>query len=426
MTNPLTRQSLAQLDAADPLVAFGDRFNLPEGVIYLDGNSLGALPKGAAERAAQVVTEEWGQGLIRSWNTAGWFEMPLKLGDKLGRLLGANPGETAITDTTTLNLFKALASALRTQKADAPQRRVILTERDNFPTDIYIAEGLADLVNSLSQETGVAYEVKLIDSAESLRAALDETVAVVALSHVNYRTGSMWDMDEVTAAIHASGALVVWDLAHAAGAVPIDLNAADADYAVGCTYKYLNGGPGSPAFIWVNARHHERFWQPLSGWWSHKSPFEMADSYTPANDIRRFMCGTQPVTSLAMIEVGLDIALEADMGKVRANSLELVDLFIELVEIRCAGYGLELVTPREHAARGSHVSFRHEHGYEIIAALIDQGVIGDYREPEVLRFGITPLYLARTDIWDAVEKLREILHTNAWQREEYAVRNAVT
>jgi len=243
---------------------------------------------------------------------------------------------------------------------------------------------------------------------------------------VNYRTGAMWNMDEITAAVHAAGALVIWDLAHAAGAVPIDLNLADADYAVGCTYKYLNGGPGSPAFIWVNARHHERFWQPLSGWWSHNKPFEMSQSYTPANDIRRFMCGTQPMTSLAMVEVGLDIALEADMVQVRAKSLELVDLFITLVETRCAGYGLELVTPREHAARGSHVSFRHEHGYEIIAALIDHGVIGDYREPEVLRFGITPLYLTRTDIWNAVEKLREILHTGAWQREEYAVRNAVT
>ncbi|UYQ77839.1 kynureninase [Glutamicibacter sp. JL.03c] len=426
MSTELTRQALSQLDAVDPLTAFADRFILPEDTIYLDGNSLGALPKGAAERAAQVVSEEWGQGLIRSWNTAGWFDLPLKLGDKLGSLLGGKPNETAITDTTTLNLFKALASALRTQKADAPQRRVILTERDNFPTDIYIAEGLADLVNSLSQETGIAYEVKLIDDEASLRAALDDSVAVVALSHVNYRTGAMWNMDAITAAIHASGALVIWDLAHAAGAVPVDLNAADADYAVGCTYKYLNGGPGSPAFIWVNARHHERFWQPLSGWWSHNKPFEMSQSYTPANDIRRFMCGTQPMTSLAMVEVGLDIALEADMAQVRAKSLELVDLFIALVETRCVGYGLELVTPREHPARGSHVSFRHEHGYEIIAALIDQGVIGDYREPEVLRFGITPLYLTRTDIWDAVEKLREILHTNAWQREEYAVRNAVT
>ncbi|WPR64972.1 kynureninase [Glutamicibacter protophormiae] len=421
-----TREELAQLDAQDPLHRFKGRFALPESVIYLDGNSLGALPHGAAERAAQVVTAEWGQGLIRSWNEAGWFELPLVLGDKLGQLLGANPRETAITDTTSLNLFKALASALRTQKSDAPHRRVIITERDNFPTDIYIAEGLADLVNSLSQETGVPYEVKLIDDEASLRAALGEDTAVLALSHVNYRTGSMWDMKEITAAAHQAGALVVWDLAHAAGAVPVDLNGADADYAVGCTYKYLNGGPGSPAFIWVNARHHDRFWQPLSGWWSHNAPFQMAEHYTPANDVRRFMCGTQPVTSLAMIEVGLDIALEADMDAVRAASLELADLFIELVETRCADHGLELVTPREHAQRGSHVSFRHEHGYEIMAALIARGVIGDYREPEVLRFGITPLYLSRTDIWDAVEILREILHTGDWQREEYAVRNAVT
>ncbi len=421
-----TREHLAQRDAQDTLREFKERFSLPESVIYLDGNSLGALPRGAAERAAEVVNAEWGQGLIRSWNEAGWFDLPLKLGDKLGQLLGANPQETAITDTTSLNLFKALASALRTQKADSPHRRVIITERDNFPTDIYIAQGLTDLVNSLSQEIGVPYEVRLIDDEASLRAALDEDTAVLALSHVNYRTGSMWDMAEITAAAHDAGALVVWDLAHAAGAVPVDLNGANADYAVGCTYKYLNGGPGSPAFIWVNARHHDRFWQPLSGWWSHNAPFAMEESYTPAKDVRRFMCGTQPVTSLAMIEVGLDIALEADMAAVRATSLELTDLLIELVETHCAEFGFELVTPREHAQRGSHVSFRHKHGYEIMAALIARGVIGDYREPEVLRFGITPLYISRTDIWDAVQILREILHTNAWQREEYSLRNAVT
>ena len=426
MQTELSRDSLAQLDANDPLIRFRERFQLPEGVIYLDGNSLGALPHGAAERAAQVVTQQWGQGLIRSWNDAGWFELPTRLGDKLGQLLGANPGETVVTDTTSLNLFKALASALRIQQADGPERRVLITERDNFPTDIYIAEGLADLLNSVGAETGVSYEVKLIDSETELLAALGDDTALVSLSHVNYRTGAMWDMAAVTEAVHQAGGLAIWDLAHAAGAVPVDLNAANADYAVGCTYKYLNGGPGSPAFIWVNARHHERFWQPLSGWWSHQAPFAMAESYTPANDVRRFMCGTQPVTSMAMIEVGLDISVEAQMDKVRANSLELTDLFIELVETRCAGYGLELITPRDHARRGSHVSFSHPNGYEIIAALISRGVIGDYREPEVLRFGVTPLYLSRTDIWDAVEILREVLHTGAWQREEFAVRNAVT
>ncbi|WP_431710912.1 kynureninase [Glutamicibacter uratoxydans] len=422
----LSREALQELDQADALASYKEQFVLPEGVLYLDGNSLGALPVGAAQRAAEVVATEWGQGLIRSWNSAGWFEMPTRLGDKLGQLLGANAGETVVTDTTSLNLFKALASALRIQQVDGPGRRVLITERDNFPTDIYIAEGLADLLNSVGAEHGVSYEVKLIDTEAELRAALGDDTAVVSLSHVNYRTGAMWDMAAITRAAHEAGALIVWDLAHAAGAVPVELNASGADYAVGCTYKYLNGGPGSPAFIWVNAKHQDRFWQPLSGWWSHAQPFEMATNYAPAMDVRRFMCGTQPITSMAMVETGLDVTLSADMGQLRAKSLELTDLFIELVETRCAGFGLELVTPRAHAQRGSHVSFQHPQGYAIMAALIDRGVIGDYREPEVLRFGITPLYLSRTDIWDSVEILREILHTEAWQREEYSVRNAVT
>ncbi|GAB3621592.1 kynureninase [Glutamicibacter endophyticus] len=422
----LDRETLQELDRADALSAFHGRFALPQGVIYLDGNSLGALPVGSAERAAQVITEEWGQGLIRSWNSAGWFELPQRLGNKLGQLLGAHEGETVVTDTTSLNLFKALASALRTQRADAPGRRVIITERDNFPTDIYIAQGLSDLINAMREETGIDYEVLLIDSEAELLQALNEHTAVLSLSHVNYRTGAMWDMQSITAAAHDAGALMIWDLAHAAGAVPVDLNRADADYAVGCTYKYLNGGPGAPAFIWVHARHHARFWQPLAGWWSHAEPFAMAENYAPADDIRRFMCGTQPITSMAMVENGLDISLEAGLDALRRASLEFTDLFIELVETQCADFGLELITPRDHAQRGSHVSFRHAHGYEIMAALIDRGVIGDYREPEVLRFGITPLYLSRTDVYDAVQILRDVLHTGVWQREEYRVRNAVT
>lgn len=426
MSTQTSREALQALDRQDPLARFRDRFVLPEAVIYLDGNSLGPLPVGAAERAAEVVNEQWGQGLIRSWNTAGWFELPTRLGDKLGTLLGANPGETVVTDTTSLNLFKALASALRIQQVDGPGRRVIITERDNFPTDIYIAQGLADLLNSVTTETGVDYEVRLIDTQDELLAALGPDTALISLSHVNYRTGRMWDMPAITAAAHEAGALAIWDLAHAAGAVPVDLNGADADYAVGCTYKYLNGGPGAPAFIWVNARHQRRFWQPLSGWWSHAQPFAMDEDYAPADDARRFMCGTQPITSLAMLEVGLDVSLEADQNQLRAKSLELTDLFIELVRERCPGLGLELVTPQQHAERGSHVSFRHPHGYAVMAALIERGVIGDYREPEVLRFGVTPLYLSRTDIWDAVEILREVLHTGAWQREEFTRRNAVT
>lgn len=422
----LDRASLQAADATDPLASFRDRFSLPDSVIYLDGNSLGPLPIGAAERAAEVINNEWAHGLIRSWNTAGWFDLPTRLGDKLSKLIGGNDGETVVTDTTSLNLFKALASAVRIQQQDAPTRRVILTERDNFPTDIYIAEGISDFLNSVNAETGAHYEIRLIDEELSLERALDDSVAVVSLSHVNYRTGAMWDMEAVTAAAHKSGALIVWDLAHAAGAVPVDLNGANADYAVGCTYKYLNGGPGSPAFIWVNSRHQGRFWQPLTGWWSHASPFEMEDSYTAANDVRRFLCGTQPITSMAMIECGLDVALDADIETVRAKSLSLADLFIALVRQRCGGFGLELVTPENHAERGSHVSFRHPEGYAIIQALTDRGVIGDYREPEVLRFGLTPLYLSFTDIWDAVEILRDILEARDWDVPAYRTRHAVT
>ena len=420
------REDLIEADKNDVLASFRGRFSLPEGIIYLDGNSLGPLPLGAAERAAEVINNEWAQGLIGSWNTAGWFEMPSRLGDKLSKLIGGKDGETVVTDTTSLNFFKAIASAVRIQQQDAPGRRVILSERDNFPTDIYIAEGISDFLNSVNEETGEHYEVRLIDENLSLEEALDDSVAVLALSHVNYRTGAMWDMHEVTAQAHAAGALAIWDLAHAAGAVSVDLNGANADYAVGCTYKYLNGGPGSPAFIWVNARHQGRFWQPLTGWWSHAAPFEMADSYTAANDVRRFLCGTQPITSMALIECGLDVSLDADMKQVRTKSLALTDLFIALVNERCGEFGLELITPVNHAERGSHVSFQHPEGYAIIQALIARGVIGDYREPEVMRFGITPLYHSYTDIWDAVEILRDILETRAWDVPAYRNRNAVT
>ncbi|ALE04843.1 kynureninase (plasmid) [Arthrobacter sp. ERGS1:01] len=429
LTHPLdlsTREACVAADSTDSLSSFKERFILPDGVIYLDGNSLGPRPVGALERAQQVIATEWGEGLIRSWNTAGWFELPVRLGDKLAKLIGGRDGETVVTDTTSLNLFKALASAIRIQQVDHPERRVIVTERDNFPTDIYIAEGITDFLNSVAQETGIRYEVRLIDEDLSLEQALDGSVAVLALSHVNYRTGAMWDMTAVTAKAHGVGALAIWDLAHSAGAVAVDLNGADADYAVGCTYKYLNGGPGAPAFIWVNARHQDRFWQPLSGWWSHAKPFNMADSYAPASTINRFLCGTQPITSLAMVETGLDIMLDVDPAALRAKSLAMTDLFIALVKQRCASHPLELITPRDHAIRGSHVSFRHPDGYAVMSALIAGGVIGDYREPGVLRFGITPLYLGHADVWDAVEILRDILDTRAWDKAKFKTRNAVT
>lgn len=414
-----TRESCVAADRQDPLAPLKARFDLPPGVLYMDGNSLGVMPRAAAARAAEVITQEWGTGLIRSWNTAGWFELPSRLGDKLAGLLGAKAGELVITDTTSLNIFKALAASLRIQQKRQPERRVILSERDNFPTDLYMIQGMIDLLQQ-------GYEMRLIDDDLPLARALDEDVAVVLLSHVNYRSGQMHDMAAVTRQAHERGALVIWDLAHAAGAVPVDLNGADADYAVGCTYKYLNGGPGSPAFIWVAPRHIPDFWQPLSGWWGHQRPFDMTVAYEPAGGIRRYLCGTQPIVSLAMVECGLDVAREADMAEVRRKSLALGDLFIALVEERCAGHPLTLVTPRDHAQRGSHVSLRHPNGYEVMQALIARGLIGDYREPEVLRFGLTPLYFGYADVWDAVEILKDVLDSKAWDKPEFKQRSAVT
>ncbi len=415
----MTRAHCQAADALDTLAGFRQQFALPPGVIYLDGNSLGARPHSALPRSQQVVAQEWGDGLIRSWNDAGWFDLPARLGDKLGQLIGAAPGETVVTDTTSINLFKALAAALRIQQQDHPTRRVIVSERDNFPTDLYMIEGLMDLLQQ-------GYSLRLVDEQLPLDDALDGDVAVLLLSHVNYRTGAMYDMAAVSAQARANGTLTLWDLAHAAGAVPVALNANGADFAVGCTYKYLNGGPGSPAFIWVAPAHQGRFWQPLSGWWGHQQPFAMQPAYQAASGIRRFLCGTQPISAMAMVECGLDITLQADMRDVRAKSLALGDLFITLVAQQCGQHPLTLITPREHAARGSHVSFCHPHGYAVMQALIARGVIGDYREPAVLRFGLTPLYLSHTDIWDAVAILQDILDSESWRQPQYQQRTAVT
>jgi kynureninase len=404
---PITRAGCLARDAQDPLAPLRERFDLPPDLIYLDGNSLGARPRAALERAGQVVAREWGRDLITSWNTAGWFDMPKRLGERLGPLIGAAPGEVAVTDTTSLNLFKALAAAVHIQEEAQAEgqhaaRRVIVTERSNFPTDIYMAEGLAEWLDR-------GYRVRLVDSVDELPAAIDADCAVVMLTHVNYRTGYQHDMAALTSHAHRQGALIVWDLAHSAGAVPVDLSAAEADFAVGCTYKYLNGGPGAPAFIWVPRRHQARFAHPLTGWWSHAQPFAMAHGFAPADGIGRALCGTQPVVSLALVECGLEIFEETGMAAIRAKSLALTDLFIELVETTCANHPLGLVTPREHARRGSQVSFTHPHGYAVMAALIARGVVGDYREPEIMRFGFTPLYTRYVDVWDAVAILKELL-----------------
>lgn len=410
-----TRDDCQALDERDPLSALRDAFDLPQGVIYLDGNSLGARPKAALARAQQVIADEWGRELITSWNTAGWFDMPKRLGDQLGALIGAGPGEVVVTDTTSLNLFKALAAAIKLQKDTS--RRVIVTERSNFPTDIYMAQGLSSWLDR-------GYSVRLVDSVDDIPAAVDHECAVLMLTHVNYRTGYQHDMAVLSAHARANGALTVWDLAHSAGAVPVDLHADGADFAVGCTYKYLNGGPGAPAFIWVPQRHQAAFGHPLSGWWSHAAPFEMASDFAPCSGIGRALCGTQPIVSLALVECGLDIFGRTEMGDIRAKSLALTDLFIALVEERCAGHNLTLVTPREHARRGSQVSFAHPHGYAVMQALIARGVIGDYREPHIMRFGFTPLYTSFTDVWDAVDILKDILVHHAY--DIHARRGAVT
>ena len=424
-----TQQDCQALDTQDSLRELRHQFVLPEGLIYLDGNSLGVLPKTAAARVANAVTQEWGQGLIRSWNSAGWFDMPQRLGNKIAQLMGAAPGEVVATDTTSINLYKVLSTALSMAAIDTPERNILLSESSNFPTDLYIAEALC-------KERGL--KLVLVDDTD-ISAALTQNVAVLMLTHVNYRTGAMHDMKAVTAAAHAAGILCVWDLAHSAGAVPVDLNDAKADFAVGCGYKYLNGGPGAPAFVWVNSKHAARdVWQPLAGWWGHAAPFAFMPDYRPAAGINRYLCGTQPVLNMTALDCGLDTVLAAQafggMPALRKKSLALTDLFIKLVEERCANHGLGLATPREHAQRGSQVCLTRSKGaYGIVQALIARGVIGDFRAGsgdgkhlDILRFGLTPLYIGFEDVWNAVEQLRQVLESGEWEKPEFNQKSAVT
>ncbi len=429
------------LDAADPLRGLRDLFSLPEGVIYLDGNSLGALPVATAQRVAEVVTQEWGVGLIRSWNSAGWIESPQRVGDKIARLVGARAGELVATDSTSINLFKVMHAAIMIANYSAfswatgqkGNKKVVLSERSNFPTDLYIAQSLC---------TQHGFTLKLVEAHE-VAASITPEVAIVMLTHVHYRSGAMHGMAHITALAHAAGALAVWDLAHSAGAVPIDLHAANADFAVGCGYKYFNGGPGAPAFVWVHPRHASSFEQPLAGWWGHAAPFAFTPDYQPAPGINRALCGTQPIINMAALDCGLDTLLAAEplggMAALRAKSLALTDLFITLVEARCAQAGLTLATPREHALRGSHVSFtRAQAGYAIMQALIARGVIGDFRAgdasapagsadgKDILRFGFTPLYTRYADVWQAVEHLVQVMERKEWQLPEFNRKQAVT
>lgn len=425
-----TREECAALDAVDPLATCRNLFAMAavdaQGVIYLDGNSLGVLPVAAAARVRKVIEREWGEGLIRSWNTAGWIALAQRIGDKIARLVGAGPGELIVADSTSINLHKALSAALAIIESKPGSRKRIVSERTNFPTDLYIADTLARMRG---------FELALVD-ADDIPACFDAGTAVVMLTHVNYRTGFMHDMARVTRSAHQAGAVVIWDLAHSAGAVPVDLHAAEADFAIGCGYKYLNGGPGAPAFIWAHPKHtawmDQRGWrQPLSGWLGHAAPFAFIPDYQPAAGISRFICGTPPVISLAALECGVDTVRDAEnlggIAAIRAKSVALTDLFVTLVEERCSGYDLVLASPREASERGSQVSFAHRtHGYEIMQALIARGVIGDFRAPDILRFGFTPLYTRFVDVWDAVERLHLVLESGEWRDPKFAIRAAVT
>ncbi len=414
----ITRADCTRADEGDPLAGFREEFALPPGVIYLDGNSLGARPRATAELARRVIAEEWGDGLIGSWNAAGWFDLPLLLGDLLAPVIGVEPGTTVVTDTTSLNLFRALAAAVRLADTD-PERRVIIAERGCFPTDLYVAEGLIEFA-------GGDLELRLIGDPDELDSALGPEVAVVSLSHVDYRTGRRWDLPEATRQVQAAGAVIVWDLAHSAGIMPIGLTDAGADLAVGCSYKYLNGGPGAPAFLWVHPRHVDEFRSPLTAWWSHARPFAMESSFTGATGVRRLLTGTQPIVSMAVAACGLEIAARADLVAVRQKSVALTELFVALVEQRCAGHPLQLVSPRNPDQRGSQISLAHPDAYPVMQALIERGVVGDFRAPDVLRFGFAPLYLRHVDVWDAVEVLRDVLDSETWADDRFRRRLAVT
>lgn len=414
-SNPvLTREDLHALDLSDPLAEVRHAFDLPDGVIYLDGNSLGALPKTAAGRLQDMVQRQWGRDLIRSWNTSDWIGAPARVGAKIAPLIGAAPDEVIVADSTSVNLFKLVCGAV----ALRPGRRTILAEPGNFPTDLYILQGIEGLLGG---------RVKVVTRPRGeLPGAIDEDTAAVVLTHIHYKTAERWPMAGITALAHARGALTIWDLCHSAGAVAVDLNAAGADLALGCGYKYLNGGPGAPSFAFVAERWQAALPSPLSGWMGHADPFEFGDAFRPAGGIRRQLCGTPGMLGLTGLEAGIDVFAGLDMATVEAKGLALGDAFIDLVEARCVSAGLQLVSPREPAARGSHVSFSHPDGYAIMQALIARGVIGDFRAPDIVRFGLTPLYVRFVDVWDAVEILRQVLDSGEYREPRFSRRAAVT
>lgn len=409
-----SRQTSLDRDAADPLGKVRDRFSLPDGVIYLDGNSLGALTHTAAARVSDATRQQWGRDLISSWNSHGWIGLPQQVGRKIAGLIGAEADEVVAADSVSVNLFKLAAAAVRAQ---GPGRRAVIIERGDFPTDLYILQGLA--------ETMPEVDLRVVDPG-GFEAALDDRTAVVLLSHVHYRSGGLRDMAVQSAAVRAAGALSLWDLSHSAGVLDVDLNRDGADLAAGCGYKYLNGGPGAPAYLFVAKRHQARLRNPLSGWMGHARPFDFVDDYEPAAGIDRWLCGTPPILSLTALDAALDAFNGVDMAQARAKAGALGDLFIERVEARCGKHGLRLVGPRRAALRGGQVSFAHPDGWAVMQNLIARGVIGDFRRPNVIRFGFAPLYVRHADVWDAVEILGDILDSGSWRDDRFETVSAVT
>ena len=413
ITMTTTLEDVRALDVADPLAPMRDGFTLPEGIIYLDGNSLGALPTQTIAAQRDAVERQWGQDLIRSWNGNDWIGAPERIGAKIAPLIGAKPHEVIVTDSVSVNLFKLIVAASRLQE----DRSQILTEPGNFPTDLYTAGGASGVLPERIVHT---------EQAGDLTDAMGEDTALVMLTHVHYKSGARHEMEAITQAAHDAGALMLWDLSHSVGAIPVDLNGCDADLAVGCGYKYLNGGPGAPAFLFVREDLQEQLLSPLSGWMGHEAPFAFRDDYAPAPGIKRFLCGTPPVLSLLALETALDLFGEVDMAALADKSAELFELFVALVDERCSQHGLELITPVEPVHRGSHISYRHPDGWPIMRALIERGVIGDFRAPDILRFGLTPLYTRFEDIWRAVDILADILDSGFWREERFSEPAAVT
>ena len=404
-----------ELDAADPLASYRDWFEVPDGIIYLDGNSLGCLPRATPERLAEVVRGEWGEGLIRSWNDADWIGLPQRIGGKIAPLIGAEPHEVIAADSVSVNLFKLISAALALQISKGrPGRKVVLSEPGNFPTDLYMIEGL--------EKQGLA--TQRLAERGSIAEALDEDVALLLLTHAHYKTGEVFDMAALTRAAHEAGALVLWDLSHSGGALPVDLNACEADFAVGCGYKYLNGGPGAPAYAFIAERHHDAVQQPLSGWMGHARPFAFTDDYAPAPGVDRLLCGTAPILAMAALEVGVDLIAEIGVEPLYAKSQALSEFFRDC--LRGHDVTLELVSPSDPAKRGSQLSFRHPEAYALSQALIARGVIGDFRDPDILRLGFAPAYLRFEDIAEAARHLAEVLESGEWQRDEFRQRAAVT